>query len=63
MRGAELVSEQIEYAKDRIGISGRVGHDFCRLKFGLLLQNDGEEAETVAQGTGNGHGVEAGKLV
>jgi len=47
--GAELVSEQMEYAEDRISIAGRVGHDLGRLKLGLLFENDGEEIKTVAQ--------------
>lgn len=60
---AELVTKQVEYSKNRICISGSVGHDLGRLKFGLLFENDGDEIEAVAQRAGDGHSVETGELV
>lgn len=54
---AELVSGQIKYAEDRVGVSGRVGRYPGGLKLCLLLQHNGEQIEAIAQGAGNGHRV------
>ena len=60
---AELVAEQPEQAKHRIGVRGGVGHEFDRLQFGLLFEEKGEQHQAVAQGAGNDDAVQAAELV
>ena len=55
--------EQVEYAEDGIGVSGRVGHDLGWLKLGFLLEHDSEEIEAIAQCSRDSYGIETGELV
>ena len=60
---AELIAEQPEKAENGVGISGGVGHDFLGIEFGLLFEQQGEDDETVAQGSRHDGSVEAGELI
>src|SRR3954452_21115730 len=46
---AELEAQQPEEAEDYVGIGPRIGHDLDRCQRGLLLQDEGQEGEAVAQ--------------
>src|ERR1700733_13166011 len=58
---AELITEQPEQAENGVGISGGVGHDFLGIEFGLLFEQQGEDDETVAQGSRHDGSIEATK--
>ena len=58
---AKLVAEQPEESEDRIAVARGVGHDFGRLKAGLLFEKSRKHVERVAQRAGHHDGVEARK--
>jgi len=61
--GAETIAEQPEQAKHPIAAGAGIGHDLGGLQFGLLFQDYGQENQTVAEGTGDGDGMEASERV
>ena len=60
---AELESKQPEQAEDGVRIGRRVGHDFHRLKLGLLIEQKSEDYKAITQGTGDNHGTQTAELV
>jgi len=59
----ELEPEEVENAENRVGIAGRIGHDFAWPQFGFLVEHDRQQMEAVAQRTGDRHGIQPGKTV
>ena len=45
------------------GVARRIGRDLGRLQFSLLLKDDHEQVETIAQSAGDSDRVVAGELV
>ena len=60
---AEVVTQQPEEAEHGIRIGGAVGHDVCGIAFGVLVEQEREDDQAVAQGAGDDHGPETGILV
>src|SRR3546814_4785688 len=58
-----LYTEEVENAENRVGIAGRIGHDFAWPQFGFLVEHDRQQMEAVAQRTGDRHGIQPGKTV
>src|SRR3546814_10623073 len=59
----EREPEEVENAENRVGIAGRIGHDFAWPQFGFLVEHDRQQMEAVAQRTGDRHGIQPGKTV
>ena len=63
VRRAELEAEQVKDAEHDVGVGAGVGHDFGRLQLGLLLEDDGEQDQAIAQRARDGDAVQPSELV
>src|SRR3546814_20587008 len=45
----ELEPEEVENAENRVGIAGRIGHDFAWPQFGFLVEHDRSEERRVGK--------------
>src|SRR4051812_23255651 len=60
---AELVAQEPKQSEHRVCISCGVGHDFGGIEVGLLLEQQSQDEQAVAQDTRHHDGVQPGELV
>lgn len=59
----EAIAQQPKEAEHHIAVGAGIGHDVRRLQFGLLLQSDSQQPQTVAQGTWHRDRIQTSALV